>query len=83
MPYEAFGKLKDGRFFRWRGKIWVKVPLATADSITFNAYSSGEDDRGKALVVMVDEAALVNIDTGVSEERQRQHLALFEKNDEK
>ncbi len=81
MAFESFGRLPDGSFFRWRGKIWVKVPMAKADEIRFNAYSSGDDDDGKATAVVVDEAVLVDTDTGVSEERKNHHLALFAKGD--
>lgn len=79
MAYEAFGKLPDGMFFKHRNKIWSKIPAINSEGKFYNAYSDKEDDPENATVIYVDEATLVNLETGVSEDVQAKLLKLFAK----
>ena len=77
MAFEAFGRLKYGSFFRWRDRIWVKVGLSTKDELRFNAYTV-DGNKNQVQVELVDEAKLVNINTGIDPKEQEHVIQLHD-----
>lgn len=68
MAFKPFEKIEAGEEFRYRGRIWVKVPRSEFVDPPFNAVipeptEVGVTDVDLVKSVLVDEMALVNIVT--------------------
>ena len=72
--YGLFGDLDFGEFFKYRGSVWVKVPLTETKGKEFNAYTAkigwwhSRLGRRRVVVNVFATDTLVSLNTGTAKE---------------
>jgi len=79
MAFAAFKELPEGSFFIWRGRFWFKISLTAPDNTKINAISDNESSDNEVDVELIDEATLVDTNTGLSEAKKKHYIAMLTK----
>lgn len=81
MAFKAFKNLECGEMFKHLDYLWVKTPVMEVDDVIFNAFTPSDDPNitkdDKLKVYKMDDATLVNLNTGCDPERIRHFKELF------